>query len=105
MPRGPKGEKRPADVIGNAVHVMRCWKPLLTDDDHRTPHRPRSVQGLAGAGQRSGVGLPGLQRLGRRMVHIRTIDGDVRVRQHLGTLDAEAMKRVDRALATSLGLP
>jgi mRNA-degrading endonuclease toxin of MazEF toxin-antitoxin module len=39
------------------------------------------------------------------MVHIRTIDGDVRVRQHLGTLDAEAMKRVDRALATSLGLP
>ncbi len=23
MPRGPKGEKRPADVIGNANHVMR----------------------------------------------------------------------------------
>jgi hypothetical protein len=23
MPRGPKGEKSPADVIGNAVHVMR----------------------------------------------------------------------------------
>jgi hypothetical protein len=23
MPRGPRGEKRPADVIGNAVHVMR----------------------------------------------------------------------------------
>jgi hypothetical protein len=23
MPRGPKGEKRPADVIGNAVQVMR----------------------------------------------------------------------------------
>src|SRR5215207_4865126 len=23
MPRGPKGKKRPADVIGNAVHVMR----------------------------------------------------------------------------------
>jgi hypothetical protein len=23
MPRGPKGEKRPADVIANAVHVMR----------------------------------------------------------------------------------
>jgi hypothetical protein len=23
MPTGPKGEKRPADVIGNAVHVMR----------------------------------------------------------------------------------
>jgi hypothetical protein len=24
MPRGPKGEKRPADVIGNAVHVMQA---------------------------------------------------------------------------------
>ncbi len=23
MPRGPKGEKRPADVVGNAVHIMR----------------------------------------------------------------------------------
>jgi hypothetical protein len=23
MPRGPRGEKRPADVIGNAIHVMR----------------------------------------------------------------------------------
>jgi hypothetical protein len=23
MPRGPKGEKRPADVVGNAIHVMR----------------------------------------------------------------------------------
>ena len=23
MPRGPRGEKRPADMIGNAVKVMR----------------------------------------------------------------------------------
>jgi hypothetical protein len=23
MPTGPKGQRRPADVIGNAVHVMR----------------------------------------------------------------------------------
>jgi hypothetical protein len=23
VPKGPRGEKRPADVIGNAVHVMR----------------------------------------------------------------------------------
>ena len=23
MPTGPKGQKRPADVIGNAVHVMK----------------------------------------------------------------------------------
>jgi hypothetical protein len=35
MPRGPKGEKRPADVIGNAVHVMR----ILTGEIEETiPH-------------------------------------------------------------------
>jgi hypothetical protein len=31
MPRGPKGEKRPADVIGNAVHVMRIATGEIDD--------------------------------------------------------------------------
>jgi hypothetical protein len=36
MPKGPKGQKRPADVISNAVHVMRIATgeidETLTDD-------------------------------------------------------------------------
>jgi hypothetical protein len=36
MPRGPKGEKRPADVIGNAVHVMR----VLTGETEETGRDP-----------------------------------------------------------------
>jgi hypothetical protein len=32
MPTGPKGEKRPADVIGNAVHVMK----ILTGEIEET---------------------------------------------------------------------
>lgn len=36
--------------------------------------------------------------------HLRTIDGDLRVRAHLGTIDPNAMKRVDQALAISIGL-
>jgi len=36
MPRGPKGERRPADVIGNAVHVMSVLtgeiKEAIPDD-------------------------------------------------------------------------
>ena len=32
MPRGPKGEKRPADVIGNAVRVMRIATGEDTED-------------------------------------------------------------------------
>ena len=29
MPRGPKGQKRPADVVSNAVHVLK----VLTGED------------------------------------------------------------------------
>jgi hypothetical protein len=32
MPRGPKGEKRPADVIGNAVKVMRIATGEIPED-------------------------------------------------------------------------
>jgi hypothetical protein len=38
MPEGSQGQKRPADVIGNAVHVMRIaiagpekWEPKTND--------------------------------------------------------------------------
>lgn len=32
MPTGPKGQKRPADVIGNAVRVMRIATDEGSDD-------------------------------------------------------------------------
>lgn len=31
MPEGPKGERRPADVIGDAVHVMRIATGEIED--------------------------------------------------------------------------
>lgn len=41
MPTGPKGEKRPADVIGNAVKVMRIATgeevETLPGDDGKDP--------------------------------------------------------------------
>jgi hypothetical protein len=40
MPRGPKGEKRPADVIGNAVRVMQIATGEIeetTTDDGKNP--------------------------------------------------------------------
>lgn len=41
MPKGPKGEKRPADVIGNAVHIMRIATGELEEampvDDGKDP--------------------------------------------------------------------
>jgi hypothetical protein len=39
MPRGPKGEKRPADVIGNAVHIMRIATGEVEEDLGVTPKR------------------------------------------------------------------
>lgn len=40
MPKGPQGQKRPADVIGNAVHVMRIATGEIDDatpDDGKDP--------------------------------------------------------------------
>lgn len=50
MPRGPKGEKRPADVIGNAVHVMR-----IATGEVEEPTKPsgRTRSGQAGAKARA----------------------------------------------------
>ena len=44
MPRGPKGEKRPADVIGNAVHVMK----IATGEVKETPE-PQSAAAELGS--------------------------------------------------------
>lgn len=51
MPRGPKGEKRPADVVKNAVHIMRIATGEIADDKVEKSGRVRS--GKAGAAARS----------------------------------------------------
>ncbi len=41
MPKGPKGEKRPADVIGAAVKVMKIATGQIEDtpeDEGKNPH-------------------------------------------------------------------
>jgi len=50
MPRGPKGEKRPADVIGNAVHVMRI---ATGEIEEVQPKSGRVRSGHAGAKARA----------------------------------------------------
>jgi hypothetical protein len=46
MPRGPRGEKRPADVIGNAVKVMRIATGEETD---QPPDSPKSAAAELGS--------------------------------------------------------
>jgi hypothetical protein len=48
MPKGPKGEKRPADVIGNAVHVMR----IATGEAQETPAKAAQAKGGKAGGKK-----------------------------------------------------
>ena len=48
MPKGPRGEKRPADVIGNAVKVMRI--SIGEEEDDREPETPASAAAIGRLG-------------------------------------------------------
>jgi hypothetical protein len=37
MPKGPQGQRRPADVIANAVRVMRIATGEASESDERNP--------------------------------------------------------------------
>lgn len=50
MPRGPKGQKRPADVIGNAVHVMRIATGEIEDDATTDDGKDKNAQALGKKG-------------------------------------------------------
>jgi hypothetical protein len=48
MPKGPKGQKRPADVIGNAVKVMKIATGEIEEDVARaTPKRAKGGKARA----------------------------------------------------------
>ena len=51
MPKGPKGEKRPADVIGAAVKVMRIATGEEAED--APPENPAAVLGRRGGAARA----------------------------------------------------
>lgn len=51
MPKGPRGEHRPADLIGCAVTVARIATGEAEDTVHCAPGRVRS--GMAGAAARA----------------------------------------------------
>lgn len=47
MPKGPRGEKRPADVIGNAVKIMRIATGEETEElDSVKPRQPKSAEAI-----------------------------------------------------------
>lgn len=47
MPKGPQGQRRPADVIGNAVHIAKIATGEVEETTLDQPAKRKS--GLAGA--------------------------------------------------------
>lgn len=50
MPKGPQGQKRPADAIGNAVHIARIATGEIEEATLKQPAKRNS--GFAGAAAR-----------------------------------------------------
>lgn len=50
MPKTPKGGNRPADVIGNAVHVMRIATGEIEDDAPVDDGKDKAAQALGKKG-------------------------------------------------------
>jgi hypothetical protein len=59
MPRGPKGEKRPADVIGNAVRVMQIATGEAQED---LPERSAAAELGSKGGKARALKLSARQR-------------------------------------------
>jgi hypothetical protein len=50
LPKGPKGQKRPADVIGNAIKVMRIATGEERDDFPADDGKDKAAQSLGRRG-------------------------------------------------------
>jgi len=59
MPKGPRGEKRPADVIGNAVKVMRI---ATGEDEDEQPKESAAAELGRKGGQARAASLSKKQR-------------------------------------------
>ena len=92
---------RPCLVVqndkGNEESPMTIVAPIT--DARQGKMLPVQVEVSAGE-----LGFAGAKDSVIECGHIRTIDGDARVKSHRGKLHAAAMARVDTALAKSLGL-
>ncbi len=50
MPKGPKGQKRPADVVGNAVRVMEIATGQREEECERSPDKNQAAAELGRKG-------------------------------------------------------
>ena len=74
MPRGPRGEKRPADVIGNAIHIMRIATGEIEEttppDDGKDPAAV-SLGRKGGAARAAGMTAKRRKEIAKRAANAR----------------------------------
>ena len=58
MPKGPQGQNRPADVIGNAVHVMRIATGEIEETKRDAGNEANRKGGLKGGKSRAAALTP-----------------------------------------------
>jgi hypothetical protein len=58
MPKGPQGQKRPADVVGNAVHVMKIATGEIDDTKQAAGTEANRKGGVKGGAARAKVLTP-----------------------------------------------
>lgn len=81
MPRGPKGEKRPADVIGAAVKVMR----IATGQEQEDIDQPKAGKDQAAAS----LGRKGGQARARKLTKKRRTEIARKAAKTRWTTDAD----------------
>src|SRR5437899_2978085 len=74
MPRGPRGEKRPADVIGNAVKVMRMRPARSRKRPIHRDRPPRCSKRLRGLVYRPRMGADKVWNGGRVLDRLKIVE-------------------------------
>lgn len=75
MPRGPKGEKRPADVIGAAVMVAKIATGELEDTRSRAPARAHGGR-LGGAARAKALSPEKRKAIAKKAAKRRWLNSD-----------------------------
>ena len=57
MPRGPQGQRRPADVVGCAVHVARIATGEIEETKTTAPRQPLKAKGGRAGGKARAASL------------------------------------------------
>lgn len=71
MPIGPKGQKRPADVIGNAVKVMRIATGEEAEEVEATKHTPQEAGRKGGVRRAENLPAPDRKKIAKHAARAR----------------------------------